>query len=64
MLTDLDRGLFLVRTYTGFNYTSFDLHRARPADRLQLLPLAQLSSSGGDGMSQLAADQAVSQPHR
>ena len=62
VLTDLARGLFLVRTYSAFNYTKFDLNRARPADRPRLLALAQLDPLGGDGMDLLLGERAASEP--
>ena len=54
-LSDLNRGRFLVRTVTAFNYTAFDLERLADIDGIRLLPLASLDPMGGDGNEALRA---------
>ena len=55
VLSDLNRGRFLIRAYAAFNYTAFDLGRLADADGVRLLPLAELDPLGGDGTSALLA---------
>lgn len=54
-LSDLSRGRFLVRTFTAFNYTAFDLDRLADIDGIRLLPVADLNPMGGDGNDALRA---------
>ncbi len=55
VLSDLNRGHFLIRAYAAFNYTAFDLGRLADVDGVRLLPLAELDPLGGDGTSALVA---------
>ena len=54
-LSDINGGRFLVRGFTAFNYTEFDLDRLADVDGIRLLPIAALDPMGGDGNDALRA---------
>lgn len=58
-LSDLDRGLFLLRPYDGFNYARFDLAGLAGATTLLALPFSRLAEAGADGTAALLAARAA-----
>lgn len=52
-LTDLRRGHLLLRSFTAFNYTSFELDRLADVDGVRLLSFADFNAMGGDGTEAL-----------
>jgi penicillin V acylase-like amidase (Ntn superfamily) len=54
-LTDLNRGLFFLRTYDGLNYTVFDLAKLAQTDAVKLLKLSKLDGMATDGTASLLA---------
>jgi penicillin V acylase-like amidase (Ntn superfamily) len=52
-LTDLRRGHLLLRSFTAFNYTSFELDGLADVDGVRLLSFADLDAMGGDGTEAL-----------
>ncbi|MCV7192200.1 hypothetical protein [Mycolicibacterium brumae] len=53
-LSDLNRSRLLVRGYTSFNYTSFDLKALSDKNELLVAMLSDLPSMGGDGAAAMA----------
>jgi penicillin V acylase-like amidase (Ntn superfamily) len=54
-LTDLNRGLFFLRTYEGLNYTVFDLTKLAQTDAVKILKLSKLDGMATDGTTNLLA---------
>jgi penicillin V acylase-like amidase (Ntn superfamily) len=54
-LTDLNRGLFFLRTYDGLNYTVFDLTKLAQTDAVKILKLSKLDGMATDGTTNLLA---------
>jgi len=54
-LSDLGRGRFLVRNYSSFNYTAFDLNELADKDEVFLTLTSQLDPMGGDGTDKLVS---------
>ena len=54
-LSDLNRGVMYLRTYTGLNYTSFDIGRLAGVTATISIPLATIDGLGGDGTASLLA---------
>jgi penicillin V acylase-like amidase (Ntn superfamily) len=57
-LSDLNRGRFLLRTYTAFNYTAFDLDRLADVDGIRLMATTDLDPMGGDDTEALGSAKA------
>jgi penicillin V acylase-like amidase (Ntn superfamily) len=54
-LTDLNRGLFFLRTYDGLNYTVFDLAKLAQTDAVKIQKLSKLDGMATDGTANLLA---------
>lgn len=54
-LTDLERGLFFLRTYDALNYTQFDLNELNGSDTPKILPLSSVNGMAGDASSTMVA---------
>lgn len=52
-LTDLNRGLFFLRTYDGLNYTMFDLNKLAQSSTIKVLEVAKLNGLATDGTAAL-----------
>ncbi len=54
-LTDLSRGLCMIRDYSAHNYSVFALDELSSEDKVKVLPLGQLPALGGDATGTLAS---------
>jgi penicillin V acylase-like amidase (Ntn superfamily) len=57
-LSDLNRGFLFLRTYSGLNYTKFDIGRLSGITKPTSIPLATIDGLGGDGTDTLLAAKA------
>ena len=58
-MADLNRGKFFFRSYSAFNWTSFDLEALSEANEPRAMLASQLDTMGGDGTQALLAGMAV-----